>query len=99
MITEYAEIEDILLGEGMRALQKRECSVKMAAVGERIRKDRHRVQEQRARSPEIADPRRIAHVLGKIRRQKLNRAVVVSTNPAGVPQSESHAIGERLVLE
>ena len=93
------DVESILLREGLRALQDGERSIKMAAMGERMRKNRHRVQEQRARRPEIADPRRIAHVLRKIRRQKLNRAVVVSTNPAGVPQSETRAIGKSLVLE
>jgi len=31
MIIEYAGIESILLREGMRALQDRECSIKMAA--------------------------------------------------------------------
>ena len=66
MIVENAGIESILLREGLRALQDREGSVKMAAMGERMRENRHRIQKQRACCPEVADLRRIAHVLRKI---------------------------------
>ena len=66
MIIEMLEIESVLLREGLRALKDREGSIKMAAMGERVREDQHRVQEQRTCSPEITDLCRIAHVLGKI---------------------------------
>jgi hypothetical protein len=62
-----AKVESIPLRQSLRALRERECSVKMAAMGERMRKNRHRVQEQRTCRPEITDTRRIAHVLRKIR--------------------------------
>lgn len=66
MIVEYAGIECILLRKGLRALKDREGSIKMATMGERVRKDQHRVQEQRTGSPEITDLCRITHVLGQI---------------------------------
>ena len=99
MITEYAEIESILLREGLRAFEYCECSVELAAMGERVRKNRHRVQEQRAGSPKVTNPRRIPHVLRKICRQKLDHAVIVAGDPTGVPQSESRAISEAFILK
>ena len=66
MKTDNAEVESVLLREGLRALQDREGPVKMAAMSERMPKNRHRVQEQRPCRPEVTDPRRIAHVLRKI---------------------------------
>src|SRR3984885_7443728 len=99
MITDDGHVEGVLLREGLRALQNREGSVKMAPMRERRSKYRHRVQEQRPCRPEIADTRRIAHVLWKICRQKLDRAFVISANPAGVPQCETRAIRKSLILE
>src|SRR5580692_2762301 len=99
MKTDDRHVESIFLGDGLRALEYGERLVELATVAEHRAENRHRVQQQRPCSAEITYQRRIAHVLWKIRRQKLNRAVVVSANPAGMPQSETHAISEGFILE
>ena len=72
--------------------------VKMAAMGERMRKDRHRVQEQRPGRAKIANLVESRMFSGRFA-DKSSIRVVISANPAGVPQGESRAIGESLVLE